>query len=71
MILKVSGTGFFRVETRQGTSGCVTRGGVTNDLDKTDDLLTTLVIIPSRGGLEVERWSDNRTDSASVGSNPV
>ena len=26
---------------------------------------------PSRGGLEVERWSDNRTDSASVGSNPV
>ena len=26
---------------------------------------------PSRGGLEVERWSDNRTDSASVGSNPA
>ena len=26
---------------------------------------------PSRGGLEVERWSDNRTDSALVGSNPV
>ena len=26
---------------------------------------------PSHGGLEVERWSDNRTDSASVGSNPV
>ena len=28
-------------------------------------------LIPSRGGLEVERWSDNRTDSASVGLNPV
>ena len=26
---------------------------------------------PSHGGLEVERWSDNRTDSASVGSNPA
>ena len=26
---------------------------------------------PSCGGLEVERWSDNRTDSALVGSNPV
>ena len=28
-------------------------------------------VLPSRGGLEVERWSDSRTDSASVGSNPV
>ena len=26
---------------------------------------------PSRGGLEVERWSDNRTDPASVGLNPA
>ena len=26
---------------------------------------------PSRGGLEVERWSDNGTDSASVGLNPA
>ena len=26
---------------------------------------------PSRGELEVERWSDNRLHSASVGSNPV
>ena len=26
---------------------------------------------PSRGGLEVERWSDNRLDSALVGSNPI
>ena len=28
-------------------------------------------VTPSHGGLEVERWSDNRTDSASVGSNPA
>ena len=25
--------------------------------------------VPSRGGLVVERWSDNRLDSATVGSN--
>ena len=29
----------------------------------------TLFFGPSRGGLVVERWSDNRLDSASVGSN--
>ena len=32
---------------------------------------TKIFLKPSRGGLEVERWSDNRTDSASVGSNPA
>ena len=26
---------------------------------------------PSRGGLEVEAWTDNSLHSASVGSNPV
>ena len=30
-----------------------------------------LLFLPSRGGLEVERWSDNKLHSASVGSNPV
>ena len=39
------------------------------DLTKHSEI--TLFGKPSRGGLEVERWSDNRTDSASVGSNPV
>ena len=30
-----------------------------------------IVHLPSRGGLEVEHWSDNRLHSAFVGSNPV
>ena len=32
---------------------------------------TMLSFKPSRGGLEVEWWSDNRLHFASVGSNPV
>ena len=31
--------------------------------------IVTMTLLPSRGGLVVEHWSDNRLDSATVGSN--
>ena len=39
------------------------------ELDRNSRHQQTLTWQPSRGGLVVERWSDNRLDSATVGSN--